>query len=383
MADVILIGASVRALADSARRAGMSPLCVDLFRDADLLAQHPDAILCPINQYPWGFVPILETLPPLPVIYTGGLENYPDVIEKIVERHQIWGNLPEVLRRVRDPFLVCEYISERGGHFPEISRQRPKGHVGDWLKKRFGSSAGRGVRHAVDSDTVDPDCYFQKWMPGRSYSAALVGVGRFGYPTNHSRHQTHYANLIGVSEQLVGCDWLNAKPFWYCGNIGPIAVSPAISEQIEIFAQAAAHFDMLGCFGMDFIMEDDVAQLLEINPRYTASNELYERYWPDQSSLKLHCDPATESIRQYGQSAMRNECLGKAIWHTPYPCRAMYHPEELPPDTYADLPQHGQEFDAHEPFVTIFAKALDRDAVIAKLRFLAAGIPKRFKLGPR
>ena len=110
MADVILIGASVRALADSAGRAGLNPICVDLFRDADLLARHPDSLICPFEQYPEGFWPALQSLPPLPVIYSGGLENYSSLVDLISTRHEIRGNAGSVLRRVRDPFLLNRYL---------------------------------------------------------------------------------------------------------------------------------------------------------------------------------------------------------------------------------------------------------------------------------
>ena len=179
---------------------------------------------------------------------------------------------------------------------------------------------------------------------------------------------------------MIGCDWLNARPFWYCGNVGPLALEPAINDQIDVFRHAAAHFNLLGVCGIDVVIRGGDVYLIEINPRHTASAELYERYWPDLSMFKLHTDPVPSSVRHLGQTVMRDKCFGKAVWHTPYPCRAMYDPQELPPDIYADLPHHGQEFAAREPFVTIFAQALDREAVIGKLRHLAAGIPRRFKL---
>ncbi len=369
MADVILIGASVRALATSARRAGDDPLCVDLFRDADLVAHHPDAIHCPLDQYPHGFPAILETLPPLPVIYGGGFENYPDVIEAISRRHHLWGNPAGVLRRVRDPFVLADRYAQCHERFPRVTRHHPGGNPARWLKKRYASSAGRGVTHTTPTDVAGPEHYFQVRVPGRPLSGAYFSDGT--------------AFRIGVSEQLIGCDWLNAKPYWYCGNVGPLSITDTVLRDMDFIARVAAEsFNVRGCFGIDVILNGKFVHLIEINPRYTASNELYERYWPDWAILRSHKVGFFGGITKYKPLPLRDECLGKAIWHTPFPCRATYHPEDLPQDTYADLPHHGQAFGANEPFVTMFAMALDRDGVVEKLKLMAGDIPKRFQLEP-
>src|SRR5206468_8888687 len=74
--SVLILGASARAAAFSARRAGLAPWCADLFADADLRR------LCPVRRidvadYPAGLVTALADAPPGPVLYTGALENYP------------------------------------------------------------------------------------------------------------------------------------------------------------------------------------------------------------------------------------------------------------------------------------------------------------------
>ena len=70
--SVLLIGASTRAAAHSARRAGWTPWCADLFADADL---RPIATVrkVPLNDYPRGLLSALEVAPPGSVLYCGGL----------------------------------------------------------------------------------------------------------------------------------------------------------------------------------------------------------------------------------------------------------------------------------------------------------------------
>src|SRR6202030_2218911 len=61
--QVLLIGASTRAAAFSALRAGLRPWCADLFNDADLRGRCPSVALVP-GTYPQGFVAAVQQAPP-------------------------------------------------------------------------------------------------------------------------------------------------------------------------------------------------------------------------------------------------------------------------------------------------------------------------------
>jgi uncharacterized protein len=100
---LLIIGASGRAAAASALRAGLSPFVIDLFADADTVRLCP-TLKCDLADYPHGFIELAKQAPPGPWMYTGGLENYPDVIAVISEARPLWGNGPEKLAEVRDPF---------------------------------------------------------------------------------------------------------------------------------------------------------------------------------------------------------------------------------------------------------------------------------------
>src|SRR4051812_35922797 len=88
---VILIGASVRALAFSALRAGFQPWCADLFADADLQARCP-VVRLPLSEYPEGFCALLKAAPAGPVIWTGGLEDSPQLFQNLSKERFVWGN---------------------------------------------------------------------------------------------------------------------------------------------------------------------------------------------------------------------------------------------------------------------------------------------------
>src|SRR5262245_65865579 len=99
---LLILGASARAAAFSALRAGLEPWCADLFVDADLgcrCAAHRVAAL----GYPEALEELARQAPPAPWLYTGGMEHYPDLVDRIAKRRPLWGNLGEVLRLARSP----------------------------------------------------------------------------------------------------------------------------------------------------------------------------------------------------------------------------------------------------------------------------------------
>ncbi len=104
MPNLLILGASVRAAAWSALGSGtVQPCCIDLFADADLQRQI-SAQAIPLSAYPYGFLEASRRAPPGPWLYTGALENYPDLIEAIAAN----GHCGETR-----PKLSVEYVVRR------------------------------------------------------------------------------------------------------------------------------------------------------------------------------------------------------------------------------------------------------------------------------
>jgi predicted ATP-grasp superfamily ATP-dependent carboligase len=142
--NLIIIGASARAAAFSAHRAGLRPWCVDLFGDADLARRFPVRRI-PLDNYPHGLLRALADAPDGPVLYTGGLENYPGLIARI--NRPLWGNSPEVLRRVRSPYVLDDMLRRHG--LPALALRADPPSAADsrrWLLKPLAGSGGLGIR---------------------------------------------------------------------------------------------------------------------------------------------------------------------------------------------------------------------------------------------
>src|SRR5262245_39322822 len=116
MGPLIVLGASVRAAAFSALRAGFFPHAVDLFADRDLAA------VCKavkVANYPHDFIAALAAAPNAPWIYTGGLENYPRLIDRLTTIRPLLGHHGDVVRQVRDPRQLADAARAAGLAFPE------------------------------------------------------------------------------------------------------------------------------------------------------------------------------------------------------------------------------------------------------------------------
>ncbi|MBI3759225.1 MAG: ATP-dependent carboligase, partial [Deltaproteobacteria bacterium] len=169
---IVLLGASTRSAAASALRAGWTPWCADLFADADL---QRIAAVCrvPIEAYPHGLIDALQGAPAGPVLYTGALENRPDLIARI--DRPLWGNPPDVLRAIRSPECWTQCLRDAGLPCPAMSREPVD--KGSWLLKPDKSAGGFGIRLFV-GQPFDPRTHFlQERIEGLACSGIYVGFG--------------------------------------------------------------------------------------------------------------------------------------------------------------------------------------------------------------
>ncbi len=281
---VVILGASVRAAAQSALRAGFTPWAADLFADADLCAV---AEAHQVDDYPEGLAAAAAAAPGGPWMYTGALENRPELVRRIRVARTLWGNPAEVLYQVRDPWQVRRALVAAGISCPRLAETAAGLPIdGSWLCKPLAGSGGAGI-HAWRGRppyrsgrfaSVQPGgvgqagcpspprrVYFQERIGGRACSAVFVGAaGR--------------AVLLGITRQLIGTRRWHAKPFHYAGSIGPLPLAKPLAEQFERIGQTlAGQFGLVGVFGVDAVVAGRRVWPVEVNPRWTASVEVLER----------------------------------------------------------------------------------------------------------
>jgi predicted ATP-grasp superfamily ATP-dependent carboligase len=395
---LIILGASVRAAAFSALRAGLKPWCADLFADLDLRAKCP-AVAIAASRYPNGLAALAREAPPGPWMYTGGLENRPRLIRRIASERPLWGNDAAALAKVRDPFAIQRALAEAGVPYLDVRRprgmrsrgrgvqsqgqlvldnERP-GHPGSslppgdgrWLVKPIAGSGGAGVRFA-DDRPASPRDYRQVFREGESQSGVFVAA----------EEDTH---LIGVTRQLVGENWLHAPAFRYCGSIGPLGVTEAErTAWLRLGRTVATFAGLRGVFGIDAIVNEGVPWPVDVNPRYTASVEVLE--YAGQGATVGFWEPWLQPATVRGSEARRSLVVGKAVYYAARPLVMSDGPwsdvarlplpfNELPP--FADIPAVGQQVPAGTPVMTFFARASTPEGCAKELRSIAAEFDRR------
>ncbi len=360
-----VVGASARAAVHSLVRAGLSAWAVDLFADRDL-KRIAKAVPCPVERYPDALPQLVQPLPPAQILYTGGLENDPHVLRGLAQHHELGGTPPEVLRRVRDPFALRALVADAGLAMPQLvplpEACPPEAR---WLRKPLRSSGGRGIRFAQPHEPASHQHYFQEYCDGTAISAVFVN-----------------ATLFGVTEQLIGVPWLHAKPFAYCGNIGPIAGPRPIVERL---GQQIYDAGVRGVWGTDLLQTDRRLLVLEINPRYTASVEVLEHAY--QRAI-FHPD-ADSSPRFSDNCSAPAPVVGKAIYYAPH---TLVFPPHGPWDAdltgafdpwkcphFADIPYPGSRIEAGHPVLSVLAIGNSPAEVREQLQWHAIQLDQLFR----
>jgi predicted ATP-grasp superfamily ATP-dependent carboligase len=375
---LVVIGASTRAFAVSARDAGFRVHAADLFCDLDLRAAAATAACVRdfAGGYPCGLVAAARTLPPGPFCYVGAMENHLDVIRAVARDRPLLGSPPAAVAAVRDPWSLRGLVRSAGLQSPECHAV-PDGlpRDGSFLRKPLAGAGGRGITPWIDDgDVAAEPCVWQRRIDGVGWSATFI----IGPETGR---------LLGASRQLTGLDWCHARPFTYCGSIDvPIAALPTtLRRQFAALAAPLLACGLRGAVGVDVVVDDrEVAWVVEVNPRPTASMELVERS-AGTSIAAAHVaacgGPAAATAANRPARPLR---WAKAVLYAPHPLTG--DAESLAGVTkwldrwgaaagrpaIADIPAPGRAIPAGGPVCTLHAAAATADEALATLRRRAA-----------
>jgi len=361
---LLVIGASARAAAFSAARAGFIPYWIDEFGDVDL-AEAFSGIQVPPADYPGGVPRASRGLPDMPFLYTGAMENHLHVIGILSRERELLGNDPSACRSVRDPFRLQDCLRRAGLGFTPVTMDAPKKSESDWLCKPLNSSGGLGIGIYGGAGGVPAGCYLQAFVQGCSMSAVYVGDG-------------NSAQLAGVTRQLMGKAAFHAARFSYCGSIGPLPLTA--SEEAEwrrIGDTLTGAFGLRGLFGVDAVQRDDGIIPVEVNPRYTASMEVIEA----GTGLALIGCHVTACRGQWRMPERNpNGLYGKCYLFAPHrvrvhgDLRAAPMPCELDTVSLADVPFPGTVIEAGGPILSLHTVGRDQSDCLQLLSGKAAAI---------
>ncbi len=255
-------------------------------------------------------------------------------------------NAPAIINAVKNPhqfFAFCDSVNMR---YPETQFERPK-HSISWLQKRVGGSGGAHIQ-AVLPLSISLPVYYQKIQTGLSVSCLFLSDGK-------------HTQVIGFNEQL--CSASDAFAYRYAGAISHIDLPATVKTQITHFVQAASlYFGLKGINSADFLLDNETVYALEINPRLSATLDLYR-------AEKGHLFAA--HMQAFLNQPIDWPIIAKTsrAHHVVYANKAAQVPPDMDwPDWACDIPPANSEISAGQPICTVLAQA--RTAKLAKKKLL-------------
>ena len=375
---VLVAGVSTRAAAESAARAGFVVTAIDAFGDLD---QHAGvhAISLGRSFTPRAAARAARSMEYDAVAYLSSFENHPKAVSALAAGGALWGNAPEVLRRVRNPMLVAQALRGRGCAVPEAYLApdvhvvpdpyvAPDSHVvaggrrtsvqprhevrlkpnTTWLVKPLASGGGHRIQPWTGAAGVPRGCYLQELVNGTPGSVVFVAAGGRAVP-------------IGVSRQLIGDCTFGAAGYRYCGNIlaaaGDTGDAALLDRACALARVVAEEFGVVGVNGIDFVARDGVPYAIEVNPRWCASMELVERAY-GLSVFGAHAAACANGVLpefdllQAGRGAA---AVGKAVVFARRAVVVGDTREWLTDASIRDVPHPGERIPAGRAVCTVFA----------------------------
>lgn len=353
---LVIIAVSGRALARSAHRGGWRPTVVDCFADWDTrkLAEacvrvsfrgdgpDPEQVLAAVRG---------NTAAHAAVVYGGGLEGTPELIEHIAALRRIYGNDAAAVRAAGEPATFFALLDDLGVPHPATRSSVPD-DAGRWLCKRKRGCGGGHVRPwRATAEVEAADCYYQAYVEGAPMSALFLADGE-------------RSEILGFNLQLTA-EPAHGRAFRYGGAVARAPLPAPYARMLEHTVSGITRaLGLRGMNSLDFIAGADGPVVLELNPRPGATFELYDGDVRG-GLLALHLDACQgrlpRAVPWRRQWARAHEIV--------YAAHSMVVPSGVRwPGWITDRPPAGERIDAGGPVCSVTALGRNPDRARAALR---------------
>lgn len=261
---LLIVASSGRMLAEAAHEAGLQAVVVDLFADSDT-RRHAVEVRHAPSLALRCVAPMLDELKKrhriARAVYGSGLECHPETLAYLHRHFRLLGNSPDVFLMLR---RKAEFFAALGAldiPFPKVAFTPPAGE--SWLVKPMQGQGGVGIHRFDAGRPVGPDVYWQKYQSGVPGSVLFLADRR-------------RASVVGFNRQFT----INLGPgleFAFSGLINHSTLSADQQAQVSGWARRCTRaFGLRGLNSLDFIHDGAHVYALEINPRPSASMQLYD-----------------------------------------------------------------------------------------------------------
>lgn len=349
-------------LAQAARRAGLTPIVIDLFGDQDtyelaLAVQTVEALT--ETAVSRAIDALSARIEITAAVYGSGLETHAASLDYLFARLPVFGNTPATCRRLHDKRKFFAVLHKWGMTYPLTCFTPPK-TAGEWLIKPYygeggaqisfyESPAGRSAQSNGARGTPYENIYWQRYQRGVAMSALFLA-------------DTHKAQVVAFNRQWTTT--FPGRPFVFSGVMSHAQLPDAEKRRLAKWLNAlTSEFSLTGLNSLDFIWDGQQLWVLEINPRPSASIALYDDYCAG-GLLAAHLAACRGALRQF---EMQNaSCSAYQIVYAPSDCRI---PSALNWPVWAnDKPQADSFIRAGTPICSIMARGEPPQQLWALLR---------------
>jgi len=334
-------------LAQAARSSGLKPLVIDLFADMDTrdaaedfrqIASLASEHLAPAVDY------YIRHYKSSNVIYGSGFEYHPESLAYLHSRLNILGNDPDTFNKLFNKQGFFSLLEQLEITYPEVCFNAPAQND-NWLVKPIQGQGGLGIKRYRKNDAGCSSVYWQKYQPGRPYSVLFLANG-----------QT--MQVIGFNAQwtVTGNE---SEPFAFSGVMNCTDLPDEHKMRIiDSLNKLVPVLELKGLNSLDFIQTGDKSYVLEINPRPSASMQLY-----GGDLLSAHI----LAYRGLFAGALPSQSGYKA-YQIVYAIKDMLIPDRFDwPDGCMDLPCAGAIIRTGQPICSIIAHQNKAQDVLKQL----------------
>ncbi|MFA6807685.1 MAG: ATP-grasp domain-containing protein [Eubacteriales bacterium] len=389
----LLVGASVRALMESAVESGYGVAGIDFFGDVDALWQGNTICLKDLGKKLTvkDLLEVARIMPCDGLVYASGPENTPEELCYWENKGLLRGNGTSVLKNVRNPWKLrqcLEEINVKMPRFCSVEEWGKRAISGKWLLKSLKRGGGHGIIELPEKKN-DVEELFLGLNDFNQYIIQEYIEGILGSVTFLANGQESV--VLGTSRQLVGKGG-GVRSFLYQGNIVPLDIKGILGlnyfekKITEMVKHLTSTFGLKGINTVDFILNSEGIWVLEVNPRWSASVELIEKYLgkrffkyhlkgcmeeklPDVFPVKFSLDTESEDCYPKLENNSVWKFLGKTIVYSENTFLVKGKKEEefhyLYGQGVRDIPQVGTIIEKGQPICTVIAKGSgDQDCLL-------------------
>ena len=354
---ILIVASSGRMLAQAAKNAGLKPLVIDLFTDLD--TQHYAEAFKRVpslakNHLTPAVDHFIEHYAVAYVIYGSGFEYYPESLSYLGSRLLVLGNPSETFAKLHDKPVFFSSLDKLNIPYPDVCFVAPTS-ADNWLVKPMQGQGGLGIKRYHPKNFTESAVYWQKYQAGTPHSVLFLADGKEAQVIGFN---TQWAVNLGKSQEFIFSGIINSSDLL---DHQKERVTDWLKELVPVFT-------LQGLNSLDFIQAGDKSFVLEINPRPSASMQLY-----DADLLIGHIKACLGELTDYGS---HEGFTGYQIVHAKQDVIISDRFEW--PSWCMDIPESGTTCRAGQPICSIIAHQNEAQSVMNELLIKQLNLHKRF-----